>query len=333
MIKERWISNFKFDPISALLDSNNQAIKFFVRRDLIGGLKERIEEIWQLPEPRKTLRRQEKNGSWSRPGKLVRNSTNHNLIETWKRFRILVGKYEFNRENIQIERAAEYIFSCQTEDGDIRGMIGNQYATYYSGAFFELLIKAGYGDSPRIDNGFQWLLSMQQENGGWSIPMITHKFDRETQYSLTTEDLDPVEPDRTKPFSHNATGMILRAFASHSHYRYHPDAIKAGNLLKSRFFQKDAYTSYQAASYWVRFEYPFWWNNLISALDTLSLLGFKKDDVQIDKALGWLIDHQQEDGLWLITYAKPDIRDTPKNREMKLWVSLAICRIFMRLFS
>jgi hypothetical protein len=162
--------------------------------------------------------------------------------------------------------------------------------------------------------------------------MITHIYDRETQYALTTEDLDPVEPDRNKPFSHNATGMVLRGFAAHRQYRYAPEIKNAGNLLKSRFFQKDAYTSYQAASYWVRFEYPFWWNNLISALDTLSLLGVNREDEQIHKSLEWFIDHQQEDGLWRVTYAK-EVKDTPKNREMRLWVSLAICRIFKRLFS
>jgi len=67
--------------------------------------------------------------------------------------------------------------------------------------------------------------------------------------------------------------MILRAFAVHKRYRRSPAARAAADLLKSRFFQPDAYTSYRAASYWVRFDYPFWWNQLVAALDSVSLIG------------------------------------------------------------
>jgi len=105
----------------------------------------------------------------------------------------------------------------------------------------------------------------------------------------------------------------------------------AASLLKSRFFQPDCYTSYQAASYWLRFEYPFWWNNLVSALDSISLIGFSKDDEQIQQAVQWLVDHQQEDGLWKTTYAQAIQKESTKTREMQWWVTLAICRILKRL--
>ena len=41
----------------------------------------------------------------------------------------------------------------------------------------------------------------------------------------------------------------------------------------------------------------FWWNNLVSALDSVSLIGLTKDDEQVRKAVNWLIDHQEADGL------------------------------------
>jgi hypothetical protein len=212
--------------------------------------------------------------------------------------------------------------------------LANQYATYYTGAIMALLIQAGYADDPRVDKGFQWLLAMRQDDLGWSIPIITHKFDRATQYRLTSEYAEPVEPDRSRPFSHNWTGMVLRAFAVHEKYRQSEAARVAAHLLKSRFFQPDCCTSYQAASYWVRFEYPFWWNNLVAALDSLSLIGLSKEDEHIKPALIWLIDHQEENGLWKVSYAKAQEkeRETAKAREMKRWVSLAICRVFRRLY-
>jgi len=254
---------------------------------------------------------------------------NYKLIETWKLFRVLVEKYGFSREDSSTERAAEFLFSCQTEEGDIRGMLANQYANYYTGAIMSLLIKAGYGDDPRIEKGFQWLLSMRQDDRGWAEALITHDFDGETMYRLTSQYAEPVEPDRSRPFSHNWTGMVLRAFAAHGKYRRSEAAKIAANLLKSRFFRPDCYTSYQAASYWLRFQYPFWWNNLVAALDSISLIDPSRDE-KMEEALHWLIDHQEEDGLWKASYVSDKEVDNVRTREARLWVSLAICRVLKR---
>ena len=330
-----WRKQCKFDPLPPLLSSGNEALVYFVRRDLLGENVGSVHRLWQLPEAQKILKKQHSDGTWPRPGESKHPAINYPLIETWRQFRFLVEQYGFTREHPQARQAAEFLFSCQTEEGDIRGFLANQYATYYTGAIMALLIQAGYEDDPRIAKGFQWLLAMRQSDQGWTIPILTHKFDRATQYRLTSQYAEPVQPDRAKPFSHHWTGMVLRAFAVHPTYRNSEAARTAACLLKSRFFQPDSYTSYQAASYWVRFEYPFWWNNLVTALDSLSRMGLSKDDEQIKQALDWLRDHQEKGGLWRASYARPKDKEkeTAKTREMGLWVSLAICRVFRRLYD
>jgi hypothetical protein len=328
-----WQKQLKFDPLPPLLSSGNEALQYFVRRDLLGENAGPVHRLWQLPEAHKILRKQLADGSWPRPGEVKHPAINYPLIETWRHFRFLVEQYGFTREHPQARQAAEFLFSCQTEEGDIRGFLANQYATYYTGAVLALLIQAGYEEDPRIDKGLQWLLGMRQNDQGWTIPILTHKFDRATQYRLTSQFAEPIEPDRARPFSHNWTGMVLRAFAAHPKYRDSEAARVGAHLLKSRFFQPDSYGSYQAASYWLRFEYPFWWNNLVAALDSISLIGLSKEDEQIQQALDWLRDHQEEDGLWKISYAKLQGKETAKAREMRLWVSLAICRVLRRMFG
>ncbi|HSD85787.1 MAG TPA: adenosine deaminase, partial [Anaerolineae bacterium] len=331
---ETWRKQFKFDPLPPLLSSNNEAVQYFAHRDLMGKRVGPVNQLWQLPGAQKILKKQQADGSWSRPGEVKHPAINYGLIETWRWFRCLVEQYGFTREYPQAEKAAEFLFSCQTDVGDFRGILANQYATYYSGAIMSLLIKAGYADDPRIERGFQWLLAMRQDDQGWSVPLITHKLDRQTQYRLTSEYAEPLEPDRSKPFSHNATGMILRAFAAHPEHRKSKAAKTAAQLLASRFFQPDVYTSYQAASYWVRFEYPFWWNQLVAALDSVSLIGLSPDDEPIAQALSWLIDRQQPNGLWRVSYVQPCAKEkeTAKVRDMKLWISLATCRVFKRFY-
>ncbi len=122
--------------------------------------------------------------------------------------------------------------------------------------------------------------------------------------------------------------MVLRAFAAHPRHRHSEAAWTAGKLLKSRFFQPDSYTSYQSAGYWLRFEFPFWWNNLLTSLDSLSRIGFTREDQQIQCGLQWFIEHQQDSGLWKDTYARETEKSSPRILERRLWVSLAVCRLF-----
>jgi hypothetical protein len=320
----------KFNPIQPFLETNNLALEYFVRRDLLGEESGTVQTLWQLPEAEKILRKQQADGSWKRAGENKHPAINPNMVETWRWLRILVDMYGFTRAHLQIEKACEYLFTCQTQAGDLRGVLANQYATYYTGAILSTIVKCGYVDDPRVETCFQWILSMRQDDLGWSIPMITHKLDRQTQYRLSSEYAEPLELDRSKPFSHTATGMILRAFAAHPAYRHSEPARIAANLLKSRFFQADAYTSYHDPSYWVRFEYPYWWNNLMAALDSISKIGISVNDPQIQLALDWLVEHQQPDGMWKVTYAK-DVGNTPKIQALKRWISMDICRIIKRI--
>ncbi len=332
LMPQKWLAPLKINPTAALLSSGDEAITYFTRRDLLEETAEPIACIWQLSEIQKILRKQQADGSWKHSCKeAVTYPKNHYaLAETWKTLRILVEHYEVTREHEGARRAAEFLFSFQTSQGDIRGMLANQYATYYTGAMLAVLIKAGYADDPRVERGLDWLLSMRQNDGGWTIPILTHKFDKATFYKLTSEYREPVEPDRAKPFSHNWTDMVLRAFAAHPTRRRSKEAHAAADLLKSRFFQPDVYASYMDARYWVRF--IFWWPNIVTALDSLSLMGYSKDDADIRKGLSWLVENQLPDGLWKLDYAsgaKEKAGITPE----QLRLALRVAKIFKRFYQ
>ena len=135
----------------------------------------------------------------------------------------------------------------------------------------------------------------------------------------------PLSPDRSRPHAHLATGMALRAFAAHPAYRRRPEVLRAGTALKSRFFRPDKYNDRKATSYWEKFQYPFWWTNLLTALDTLSWLGFDRDDPDIAKGLDWFLTHQEEDGLWDTGYGSGS-----RAAENRHWTGLAVCRVLKR---
>lgn len=313
------------DPLPALLEWDDPALNYFVRRDLRGEAVPPIETLWELPEAVQLVKKQQPDGAWRYPGSTSAGvpGQNYRLLETYRSLRVLVEMYGFNRSHPALQQAAEFVFSCQTSEGDLRGILGNQYMPYYHGAFLELLVKAGYADDRRLLKGLDWLLEMRQDDGGWIVPT------QAVPSRLRTPEYwagPPLPPERSLPHAHLATGMALRAVAAHPAYWQRPESLRAGQRLKERLFQRDLYNDRQAPAYWLKFQYPFWWTSLLTALDTLGMLGFTGSDPAIASGLEWFRTHQQPDGLWPTGYGSG--RRAEANRR---WVGLAICRISGRL--
>lgn len=313
-----WRDYFHVDPLPVLLSTRNAGLIFHMERDLLNQHVYPIESVWESKPVQKILQDQLPDGSWhfkgNRPGEEF--GENYELVETWKMLRQLVGKYAFDRSHPALERAAAFVFSCQTEEGDIRGILSNQYIPYYNGALLELLIKSGYENDNCALRGLDWLLSMQQDDGGWIIPL--NMFKQTYYYEVAKK--DPILPRKEMPSSHIATGMVLRAFAAHSEYKKKKEVLKAGELLTERLFKKDTFTFRQAPEYWFKLQYPFWWTNLLSALHTLAALDFNVSDPRIRKGLEWFRENQKPDGTWTSSY-------DGKDPDADLWITYAVCRM------
>jgi hypothetical protein len=122
---DRWRDLLTFDPISTFVSKGNIAIQYFVERDLLNLEVDTIQSLWNLPEPQKILKKQLPDGSWPRTDKKQHPAVKHQLFDTWRAVNELVGKFGFSREHPQLAQAVEYLFSCQTEDGDFRGILAN----------------------------------------------------------------------------------------------------------------------------------------------------------------------------------------------------------------
>ncbi len=322
-----WLENLKVDPIPRLLAFEDAALTFFVRRDLLEDDIIPVEDLWKLPPVIQVIKKQKENGSWRYGGQGAKKFpyNNYDLLETFRNLRILAEMFAMTYDHPSIQGAAEFVFSCQTDEGDIRGIIGNQYMPYYHGAILELLIMAGYAQDPRVIKGLDWLLSVRQADGGWLIPMQMIPANEKTKKYWCG---DPIPTDTSKPHAHLATGMVLRAFAAHPRYHQRDEVHLAGERLKERFFKADKYNDRKAPSYWLKLQFPFWWTNLLTSLDSLAKLGFSIDNPDVLKGLEWFVTNQQPDGLWPTGYGKGNKAD-----ENRIWVGLAVCRVFKRYYK
>ncbi len=323
-MSKNWLTSLDVNPVEPLLGCHDDVLTYFVQRDLLGEAVDSIETRWILPEVIQLVDKQDSDGGWKYPGKNYNHETgtNYKLLETYRNLRILVEMYGFNKEHPALGKSAEFILSHQTGEGDIRGILGNQYMPYYHGGFLELLIKAGYNDAPRVIKGLEWLLSVRQDDGGWVIPAQLIPAKQKTNDFWLGE---PFPTDTSRPHAHLATGMVLRAFAAHPEYRQRSKVTAAGICLKTRLFKADKYNDRRAPQYWLKFQYPFWWTNLLTALDTLYWLGFSLNDDDISKGLDWFLSNQVEDGLWETGYGSGQKAD-----RVRCWVGLAVCRVLKR---
>lgn len=319
------IDGLKVDPSETLLSCGNPSIEYFTRRELLEENVKPVEILWDLNPVQKIFKRQQEEGFWRYPGKMRETHANqdYNQLETFRMLGELVEKYGLNCEHPLIEKTAQYLFNCQTEEGDFRGIYGNQYATTYSPAIMELLIKAGYADDPRIEKGINWLLSQRQDDGGWAIPFRTRNKRYKDFYNIP----EPLQTDSSKPFSHLVTGMVLRAFAAHPQTRQSKEAQKAGKLVASRFFQPDKYTDRKDKKYWESVSFPFWFTNVLTALDSLSLMGFSRKDPQVREGLDFLRQKQRPDGLFNLKLLMT------RDKDLKYWIVLAVGRVFKRFYE
>lgn len=316
------IKDLRYEPIKPLLDSNHPAIEYWTRREL---LKEKVDTpdtvLWNLRIPKSILRKQNSNGSWTYPAKPEAATMDYDQIETYRQLGFLVEMFGFDRQSPAIEKAAEYIFSCQSNEGDFRGIYANQYSPNYTAALLELLIKAGYANDKRVLKAFTWLDSVRQTDGGWALAFRTQGRNLDAIYTETEQ----LELDRSKPFSHFVTGVVLRAYAAHPDYKKSATAKTATRLLVSRFFERDAYPDRNHKDDWTRFSFPFWQTDILSSLDIVGLIEPElTNDKRVLAAKQWFIDHQQPDGLFTGHLLKDRYHD------LQLWYSFAICRAFGR---
>lgn len=321
-----WIDRVRVDPLPALLAADDPALAWSVRVDLLGEAPDPA-ALWELPAAAGLLRRQRSDGAWRYTGRRAtqRVQEDYDQLATYEALLVLVAKHRVDARHPALARAAGFLLGFQTEEGDLRGIYGTQYSPNYTAAILGILIEAGCTDDPRIDAGMRWLLSMRQDDGGWAIPHRTLRTPQTRSFARVMQLAEPLQPDRSRPFSHLVTGVVLRAFAAHPRYRALPETRAACGLLTTRFFRPDRYPDRRAASYWEKLRYPFRWTDIVSALDAITLVGARHEHPAIAGALAWLNDRQRPDGLWHSGYEKahdPHIRE---------WVSFAAARVFRRI--
>jgi len=313
--------------IEFLLARGNLPILYWLKKDILEVPVDReYKNLQKFAARIRILRSQKPNGGWSkkRYEGHPRWEKTYYIVDTLQNGAWL-HNFGCTPKDKGIQKAIKFLFSTQSKEGDFRGAYLNEYAPTYHALILELLCMFGKDEDHRVQKGFRWFVRNKQEDGGWVIPYRTiDKDELRKRYNLEAQmKLNPVKPDKSRPFSHLVTGMVLRAFAASPTWRKSKDAKKAGELIMKRFFKPDAYEDRVLASFWEEITSPYWATDILSCLDSLSKIGFSPEEEEIHKALEWLQKRQSPQGYWKSGIKKSTL-------ENHLWVTLAVLGVIKR---
>lgn len=265
-----------------------------VRRDLIDDSEApNAEEIALYPEVKALLKKVAKNGCVI-PGANDKGIGGESFTACLATLRVLDrladlglrmdGKGE---TSARLHAMANFMLSSQTEDGAIFDLAladtpkaePKMVALHFQGWALAALSRAGFEADPRVDKGFQFLLSIRQDDGGWAWRGVR-------------------TDSAARPSSHLVTGMVLRAFAASKERRSSREARRAAELLATRFLQPDRYEDRKAPSHWENLIEPRYYTDVLDALDAITSIGLGKENSGVRTAEAYLRSRQSRDGLW-----------------------------------
>lgn len=313
--------------IEFLLARGNLPILYWLKKDILEvPIDREFKNLQKFASRIRILKNQKPNGGWCKrkyEGH-PRWEKSYYIVDTLKNM-FKLHNFGCTLKDEGIKKAIKFVFSTQSKAGDFRGAYLNEYAPTYHALSLEILCLLGHDKDEKIQKGFRWISNNRQDDGGWVIPYRTidqeqlkNRYNYEAQLKL-----EPIKPDKSRPFSHLVTGMVLRALAASPTWSKSKEARKAGQLLLSRFFKADKYNDRWLPSFWEELTYPFWATDILSSLDSLSKIGFPVENENLQKGLNWMLKKQNKQGYWEAGNQKSSIED-------HLWVTFAVLRVLKR---
>jgi hypothetical protein len=313
--------------IEFLLARGNLPILYWLKKDILEVPVDReFKNLQKFASRIRILKSQKSNGGWCKrkyEGH-PRWEKTYYIVDTLKNM-FKLHNFGCSQKDEEIKKAIKFVVSTQSKAGDFRGAYLNEYAPTYHALSLEILCLYGLDKDDKIQKGFRWIINNRQDDGGWVIPYRTIDQEKlKDRYNYEAQlKLEPIKPDKSQPFSHLVTGMVLRALAESPTWSKSKEAWKAGELLLSRFFKADRYNDRWLPSFWEELTYPFWATDVLSSLDSLSKIGFPVENENIQKGLNWMLKKQNKQGYWEAGNIKSSIED-------HLWVTFAVLRVLKR---
>lgn len=339
-------------PLDWLLESSNPPVRFFTMRDLLDyrandtELITAKEAVIDYRPVQQILKKQNPDGSWM--------SRDQPYIPKYKSSYwqvMLLGMFGLDGNNPQVERAVNHLLDFQHSEGGFSTMEAGareyefvrkkalarkksmpsleewiplknreMQMSCLTGNVCVALIRLGHEHHETVKNALQWLVKIQNIDGGWLCPYWgAHKNDRHGCFMGTITPLDA--------FSETSNSLKDD---------YMKEAIRHGAefLLMHRLYRSDHHSFKVTKQSWLKLCFPQFFYDILRGLAVLTKLGYSNDE-RIDDALQVVLKKRDSSGKWRTDcgysgrlYGTIETKDKPSK-----WLTLEALKIMKRVIQ
>jgi hypothetical protein len=340
-------------PIEWLLEKEDPSIRYFTLRDLLdkaetdAEVKEAKKAISNSTLTARILQKQYSEGFWEKkesPYFPKYKSTYWQLM--------ILGQLGADKSDLRVQRACDFVLNLQLPEGGFSSYTEKRALQEYewmrtraalkeklqpepsawaqshvtehqysclTGNVCAAMLRSGYRRDARVKKALDWLVKVQNRDGGWLCPYWkAHVKDTHGCFSGTICPLEAFseieESERTPEMNH---------------------AIEKGAefLLMHRLYKADHHGYKLINRQWLKFSFPWFYGyHVLRGLEVITKLGYIEDE-RVKDALELLLQKRRNDGTWLLEAApigrmQANIEAVGKPSK---WITLNALRVLKRL--
>ena len=332
-----------------LLEESNPSVRYFALRDIVGKPEDDDELIAArraIPESatiKEILKKQSSEGYWEDPKSpyLPKYKSSYWTI-------MVLGLLGMDNTSEEVKKACEFIFQFQHDAGGfscssvndalrkyeyrrrkgkqlpprdefVTSFIFESQVSCLTGNVAAALIRIGYADDPRVKKALEWLVRVQNKDGGWLCPYWkAHVRDWHGCFMGTICSLEAFSEIPKSKFTEEMKDAASRG---------------AEFLLTHRLFKAEHHNYRVINHAWLEMSFPWFAGyNILRGLDVLTRLGHVKDE-RLNDAVKALMQKRQNDGKWILEnsptgrmQANIEVKGQPSK-----WITFIALRVLKRL--
>ena len=348
-----WHNVLKDGLIKWLLEEENPSVRYFTLRDLLDRTENDPDVKWAksaIPTSKnvaKILSKQKPEGYWGEPT----NPYHPKYKATYWQIMIL-GQLGMNKSNEKVQKACEFILGLQLDEGGFssytqkralaeydlmrsratlkeklapepkawaQSLVTEHQYSCLTGNLCAAMLRLGYVNDPRVAKALNWLVKIQNRDGGWLCPYW--KAHIKDTHSCFYGTICPLEAFSEVPEAERSPEMR--------------QTIDKGAefLLMHRLYKADHHGFKVINPQWLKLSFPWFYGyNFLRGLSVLTKLGYTLDE-RLGDAVGLLLKKQRSNGTWVLESTptgRMQANIEVKGRPSK-WITLNALRVLKRL--
>ena len=293
--------------IPLLLSDRSPCLRFLVLKKLLNksDSDSELKELQSLrerdPLVRELLQLQKKDGSWNSLGINIIGKENNIHITSLALQRL--GYLGFDAKYHFIQKAAEYLFSRQLENGSwpmpgkkklLSEEEGYQMMPVQTAIPLMGLVMSGYATDERSEHAYDWLLAQRLDDGAWPVGISAGNYGGIAGYRRLAH---------SRWGCRSNTTAVLTCFAYHSKRRRSKEAQKALDLILSTDMKLRMSMGFNLARL-IGLEKSIGMITYMAKFDIAHLLnlswrvGANKEDTRVSSFMEFVLEEKGMYGLW-----------------------------------